>query len=246
LIVDAHSHIGRSAVSGITITIDKLIATMDKNGVDKTIVQPHPKPVGTIKEIHDLIYSQSIKYTGRIYGLASINPHEGNVFYTKEAERCIKELGFLGLKLHPSIHLSPINSKISDIVFYTAARLNVPLMIHTGLGVPFTMPSLVIPRIKEYPNLKIIMAHTGEPNFAEEALIVAREYNNIFLETSWCRPALIKRCIDELGPERVMVGSDLPENQLPELMKYSSIDITESERETALSKSALSVFEITQ
>ena len=244
MIIDAHHHAGKSAISGSDIPTEKLIAAMDRSGIDKAIVQPHPKPVMSVVRVHDYIAEQTIKYKGRILGLASINPHEGTEFYSREAERCIRELGFLGLKLHPSTHLSPINSQTSDIVFQTAQRLGVPVMIHTGVGVPFTMPCLVIPRARSFPDVRIVLAHAGNSDFGEEALIVAREFENIYLETSWNTVSWIQKFITSLGAQRVMMGSDLPTNIMPELAKYQSIDISESDRTAALSLTAAAVFGI--
>lgn len=244
MIIDAHTHAGKSAVSGSDIPTEKLIEAMDRSGIEKAIVQPHPKPVTSVILVHDYIAEQAIKYKGRIFGLASINPHEGIEFYSTEADRCITDLGFLGLKLHPSTHLSPINSQTSDIVFQTADRLRVPVMIHTGVGVPFTMPSLVIPRAQSFPDVRIILAHAGRSDFAEEALIVAREFENVYLETSWNTASWIQKFIALLGADRVMMGSDLPNNIMPELAKYQSIDVSESDRTTALSLTAAAVFGI--
>jgi len=244
VIIDAHNHTGKSAVSGTDIPIEKLLIAMDRSGIEKAIVQPHPRPVTSCIEAHDYIAEQTVRHKGRIYGLASINPHEGTQFYVKEAERCVKDLGFLGLKLHPSLQLSLINSATSDVVFQTAARLKIPVMIHTGFGVPFTMPSLVMPRARSFPDVKIVLAHAGNYDFGEEALIVAREFQNIYLETSGNTASWIQKFIASLGAHRVMMGSDNPNNMAPEIAKYRSIDVSETDRATALSRTAAAVFGI--
>ena len=92
-------------------------------------------------------------------------------------------------------------------------------MIHTGFDVPFTLPSLAIPRARQYPGLSLILAHAGESLYAEEALVAATECANITLETSWCNTGQIQGFIRTLGSGRVMMGSDLPENLPAELAK---------------------------
>jgi len=244
MIIDAHLHLGDSAISGYNVKAEDLLRAMDRAGTDSAVVQPFAKPQGPIEKINDYIAEQMVRYKNRFFGLASIDPHRGEDFYSREAERCIKELHFVGIKLHPSIHLAPINGKVSDIIFDTALRLNVPVMIHTGFGVPFTMPSLAIPRAKRYPDLKIILAHAGEYDYSEEALIVAGEYPNIYLETSWSHPSSIKRFIDTLGAGRVMLGSDLADNIIPEIAKYKSLDLSEENRRTSMSGTASELFKI--
>lgn len=248
MIIDAHTHIGKSRISDLEITEDILCGEMDRCGIDMAILQsfpfPHHYSEGSIQQFHDEIADLAQKYPGRIYGMASINPHWSAEHYRKEADRCIRDMGFVGIKLHPLAHLAPITATCSDVVFKTASDLNVPVMIHTGFGVPFTLPALAIPRARQYPDLTIILAHAGESVYAGEALVAATECSNIFLETSWSQAGGIERFIQTLGAKRVMMGSDLPNNTRSELAKYESIDISADQRKQSLGITAREVFSL--
>ena len=74
------------------------------------------------------------------------------------------------------------------IIFDTAKKLNVPVLVHTGSGIPFSVPSLVIPRAREYPKVKIIRSQSGFPIPASDAWVAARECPNVYFETSWSSP----------------------------------------------------------
>ena len=242
MIIDAHAHLGASAISGLDVTEKALLESMDRAGIEAAIVQPFPFPPVPAREVHDAIAELAGRYPGRIFGMASLTPHLPAEEYRREAERCVRELGFVGLKLHPLGHLAPILSRAADIVFETAALLEVPLMIHTGFGVPFTLPALAISRARKYPRLPIVLAHAGESLYSEEALVAAEECANITLETSWSKPGEIRRFIVELGCRRVMMGTDLPDNAQTEMAKYRSIDISEEDRRISLGATAQAVF----
>jgi predicted TIM-barrel fold metal-dependent hydrolase len=240
MIIDAHSHLGYSEIFSAEVTEELLLATMAENGIDVTVVMPAAgsDPVSTHNAIADL----AARHPGRVVGMASMTPLIGREAYEREAERCIRELGFKAIKLHPQAHaVSPV-LPVSDVVFESAARLDVPVMVHTGTGAPFALPSLLIRRARQYPELKIVLAHAGFAIYSEEAIIAAEVCENIYLEPTWCIAGDIRKMIRMLGPERVMFGGDLPSNVPVELTKYRTLDLTDEEREWCLHRTAASVF----
>ncbi|MDR3592544.1 MAG: amidohydrolase family protein [Negativicutes bacterium] len=243
-IIDAHVHLGPCRVFGWECTEQQIITSMDSNGVDASIVQPFPGAPDPVA-IHDEIARMAEKYPGRIFGLASINPHqdEGKVY--RELVRCVKELGFVGIKCHTLGHaLLPV-AKDADVLFETANELKVPMMVHNAaFGIPFTLPALLIPRAKQYPELPIIIGHSGAMVLTPEAIIIAGEYQNLYLETSWTMVPDIKWAISAVGADRVMMGSDSPENLAVEMAKYRVVDITEEERRKALGGTARRLFKL--
>jgi predicted TIM-barrel fold metal-dependent hydrolase len=88
--------------------------------------------------------------------LPSLSPHDA---YRREVERCVRELHFVGLKLHTIGHgVNPL-SEDGDLVFAIAHEFGIPAMVHTGPGIPFALPALCIPAAQKNPGLKIILAH---------------------------------------------------------------------------------------
>jgi predicted TIM-barrel fold metal-dependent hydrolase len=242
MIIDAHSHLGYSQIFSAGVTEELLLGTMADNGIDRSIVMPaagsDPGPT------HDAIAELAERHPGRIVGMASMTPLIGRDTYRREAERCIRELGFKAMKLHPQAHaVSPV-LEVSDVVFETAAELGVPVMVHTGTGAPFALPSLLIRRARQYPELKIVLAHAGFAIYSEEAIIAAEVCENIYLEPTWCIAGDIRKMIRMLGADRVMFGGDLPSNVPVELTKYRTLDLTDDEREWCLHRTAASVFDL--
>ena len=240
-IIDSHTHLGECQIYGGVVTENDLISRMDANKVGVSIVQPFP---GELKpeRCHDRIAELARQHPGRFFGMVHMNPHLGREVYGREAIRCLRDLKFVALKIHTAGHAVFPNSSIASMVAEVAQDHGVPVMIHTGSGVPFALPSLVIPLAKSFPSVTFILAHAGFAIYTIEAQIVAAECPNVILETSWCLTPDVAWLVGELGAERVMMGSDLPSNLPVELAKYSSIGISASELHECLCGTASRVF----
>jgi predicted TIM-barrel fold metal-dependent hydrolase len=72
-------------------------------------------------------------------------------------------------------------------LFELARSLGVAVCAHTGTAFHFRCLRCCCPPQK-YPDLPIVMAHAGATLLTQEAIIVASQCENIFLEMSWCPP----------------------------------------------------------
>jgi hypothetical protein len=242
-VIDAHAHLGECCVFGLVSTEEELIRRMDENGIDATVVQPYPGARNAAKT-HDRIAELCARYPGRFFGLASLSPHADRDAYRGEVERCIKDLKFVGIKLHTIGHgVNPL-SEDGDFVFATAHELGVPAMVHTGPGIPFALPSLCIPAARKYPGLNIILAHAGFAVFSAEAQVAASVCSNLYLETSWCIGEDIRWMISTIGAERVMMGADLPSNVPVEIAKYRALDLEPKVYDRVMGGTAIETFKL--
>lgn len=245
MIVDAHSHLGYDYVFEEDFTTAKLLNKMERNNIAVSIVQP-----GTVLDLesvikqHNNIADLSTKMRGRIFGIANPNPHLPFNDYYGELERCVNALGFVGVKLHPLAHAVNPSSLHGKKVFQAALDLDIPVIVHTGVGGPWALPSSLIPIAMEFPRLKIVLAHAGGAMFSNEAALAARLCPNIYLETSWLPSITIHSLCKTLGADRLMFGSDHAENAETELTKYRTIGLNEKELEWCLGNTALKVFDI--
>ena len=241
--VDTHAHLGKCCVFDLATTEQDLLRRMDESGVDATIVQPYPGAEDAARQ-HDLIADMCQRNPGRFYGLASLSPHGDHDAYRREVERCVKDLHFVGLKLHTIGHgVNPLSAD-GDFVFATGHDLGIPVMVHTGPGVPFALPALCIPAARKYPGLKIVLAHAGFAVFTAEAQVAASVCGNLYLETSWCIVEDIRWMISTIGPDRVMMGSDLPSNVPVEVAKYKALELDPQVYARVMAGNAVEVFKL--
>lgn len=241
MIIDAHEHLGDCNVYDHSVSEEGLMGALDRNGIDAALVFPFPGAVDAVA-VHNGIAALAKKYPGRIFGVVSLNPHKSKVEYDQEVKRCV-EMGFKGIKIHPFGHACPLNVRDAQKVFDAARQYNIPVIIHTGLGVPYTLPSVVMSPAQQYPDVKFVLAHSGAYIYSAEALLVAQQCPNVYLETSWCSAHRIKEFVDKIGPERVMFGSDLPVNIESELAKYRSL-ISGSDLQCCFAETATRVFDL--
>jgi predicted TIM-barrel fold metal-dependent hydrolase len=223
-IVDAHSHLGTCRVFDSDQRGPDLLAAMDRNEVHASVVQPFPGAPNAA-EVHDQIAALARDNPGRIFGMASLTPHQDQGAYRAEVERCVRELGFRAVKAHVLGHAINPRTKDARLVFETAADLDIPVMVHTGHGVPFAEPTMWVDLAREFSGVTVILGHAGAPGFTGPAIVAASVAENIVLETSWCSPHDIGRAIKAVGPDRVMFGSDLQFNHSVELAKYNAIGL---------------------
>lgn len=243
LTVDAHSHLGSCRVFDSDQRAGDLLAAMDRHGVHVSVVQPFPGAPDPAA-VHDMIGQLARDEPGRIFGMASLTPHQDAGAYRAEVERCVRELGFVGVKAHALGHAINPRSRDARLIFQTAADLGIPVMVHTGHGVPFAEPVMWLPLAREFAETTVILGHAGAPMFTGPAIVAGEVAENIVLETSWCSPHDIGRAIKSLGPERVLFGSDLHFNPGVELAKYHAIGLAEDVLRLTLGENALRVFSI--
>ena len=91
---------------------------------------------------------------------------------------------------------------------------HLPVYLHTGnfpIYRPLDSPwHSALPRLlAEFPTLTFVCGHAGW-DAPRAALKAALAHPNLYLETSWQPPRLIRRLCDKLGPERLLFGSDYP------------------------------------
>lgn len=241
MIIDSHAHLGTDLFFEMTITADDLLQPMDAYGIDAAIVLALPGARDE-RSANDDIAELASRHPGRFYGVANPNPHQDEEKFFEEASRTVQKLGFVGLKLHTQAHCCPPTAGDAAKAFRAARALGVPLIIHTGLGVPYALPSLVIPRAMEYPDVKIVLAHSGAYIYTLEAIVAAQVCPNIYLETSWCAPHRIKEMAEKIGPHRVMFGIDLPVCTGTELAKYRTNGMSDEMRDICMAETAREVF----
>ena len=242
-VIDAHTHLGACRVFDLDSSEDSLTVSMDENGIDISLVQPYPGAPRS-SEVHDRIFALSNEEPGRFFGIASINPHQDQADYFNELERCVKKLGFVGVKLHTIGHAVNPAGADGTLVFESASQLGIPVMVHTGPGIPFAAPSSLQPQLERFPNVKVIMAHAGHGIFSGEAVAMGLSYPQVYMEPSWCAFYNVAGKVEALGVNRVMFGSDLPPNIPIQVDTFKALGLSDEDEEMVMGGAAKEVFQL--
>jgi predicted TIM-barrel fold metal-dependent hydrolase len=246
LILDAHAHLGHDVVFDEDSTEEELLAWHERYHVSGAIVQPFvPRPyLEDTAAVHDRIAALGRQYPGRFFGMASINPHLRPEDYDREAVRCVRELGFVGIKLTPIAHAAHPNSADGRHVFEVATALGVPIMVHTGAGIPFADPTALEAVAADFRKVPIILAHAGTDLFFAQALSLAWRFDHVYLEPSWLGILNLRKALKTVGVSKIMFSADHAVNIPVELAKYTTLLEPGPDLERALAGTTVEVFSL--
>ncbi len=246
-IIETHQHVSEQNGTDRTFGwggnhIENIIGAMAANHVAAAILQP----LGGASDpmaVHRQIAESAQRYKGHLFGIASLNIKEhGEERTVRELETCVREFGFVGIKLHGFSHGFSPNSPLGYVYFEAANHLGVPLVGCVGAhGMPFTNPGLYADMATEFPNVKVIFAHLDYP-VAEEAVSIARRAPNVYLSSSLSIPAYLRLALEKCGPEKIMLASEDSDSISAELAKFAAINATDNELEQMLVTTPTEVF----
>ncbi len=123
-----------------------------------------------------------------------------------EYEKWKSQKGFIGIKAHPFWHRYPPKALLP--VAEKAAKDGIPLLIHVG----FDGHGNYLPLINELPELKLILAHTGFPEYADTWQLI-KNRPNVRVDLSadaYVNEKTTCRAVDILGADRCLFGTDGP------------------------------------
>ena len=242
-IFDAHCHVGEALHSGRVHRTDTMLACMDRHGIDRALAIPFPM-VRSFREAHDEIGAAVRDHPTRFVGAACMDPFIGEAEFRQEVRRCREEYGFRALKFQPQFQPVDASSQRAEFLFETALENQLTLVCHTGSGVPYALPSTFMPAARKYPELRIVLAHSGGGGLLfEDAVVAALFCPNIYLELSTLMPNHVLRVLSQVPSNRLMIGSDLPENIAVEVGKILDLEVPEEARRDMLWGTAHRVFD---
>lgn len=247
MIIDPHVHIGHDTTFESNRVEFEVMEKMNEVGVDIAIIQPAQfVTFEDYKRGHDRIYDFHLKYPKRVFGMFSMNPHFDEDLYKNEARRCINKLGFVAIKITPLTHILNANVKRARLPFEMAKELGVPIMLHQGLGMPFSLASSYYKLIKEFSDVNVILAHSGTLDNEDECIVLANEFENVYLELSVRTPNInnILRFIDQVGADRIMYASDSPDEMAHIVWVCRNLGLDDNHVEDLLWRTAYKAFNL--
>jgi uncharacterized protein len=96
-----------------------------------------------------------------------------------------------------------------DPILEVCRELGLPVLIHSGDS-PLCLPYQFEELAQAFPEVPMIMAHSGFLWLISAAVRIAARHPNLYLETSLVDTTDIEDFMLKVGPERVVMGSDTP------------------------------------
>jgi len=218
--IDAHTHMGRRATPlghGVASFLgEDLVHNLDEVGLDCAVAFPLGAPYTDYSESNKIIAEEVAKYPQRIIGFCRINPNFGPQATAKSLDHCLGTLRLKGIKPHPEIEFfDPNEEALMEPVYDAARRYGVPIIFHTGMSSK-AAPAVIAELAARYRDVPVILGHMGVSEYVKQAVAVARQHDNIYLETSvvgWM--PLLLEAFRGVGTSKLLFGSDHPYTPLP-------------------------------
>ena len=124
----------------------------------------------------------------KLIGFAGIDPTDPDQAI-EEMRHASQELGLQGLAVAPAAqNFHPMHSH-ALWVYAEAARLSLPILFHQGLyfsaecKMEYARPALLDDVAREFPDLRIVVAHLGYP-WIDETVVLIGKHANVFADIS--------------------------------------------------------------
>lgn len=219
--IDVHAHYGQSIHdnalldSFLTASADEVAARARAVNVEWTVVSPLLSLFPRGKADATVGNEEAARIVPSTPGLLQwvvVNPLDDRTY--EQAERMLRTPWCVGIKIHPEEHIYPI-AEHGRKLFEFFARHNAVVLTHSGEK--HSLPADFIPFADDHPNVKLILAHIGCSSTSQVDLqvraVAQSKRGNVFADTSSSRsifPNLIEFAVREIGPERVLFGTDTP------------------------------------
>jgi|GEM_PF-86988 uncharacterized protein len=237
LIIDSHTHVQNIPGHDWDSPPERLIPLLDQAGIHAAVIMGYGEGSRENPGLVEEMKAAARSFPGRLLPMARLLPCESAPEYLKHL---VRDEGFLGLKLHPvGYRLAPDHPLVLDLL-KMAGHLCVPTLFHCG-DEEHSYPLQIARAARLCPKSRIILGHMGGYFHVNDAILVAKENPNVYLETSAMPyPHYIRDAVRALGARRVLFGSDGP-GCLPalELEKVLLAGLDKDDLEWILGKSYL-------
>lgn len=166
-----------------------------------------------------------------------------------QARRMLQAPWCVGIKVHPEEH----DYRISDYgeeLFAFFEETGAPVMTHSGC--PNSLPADFVPFADRHPGARVLLAHLGHGGGDGDRVdlqvraVRAARHGNLWVDTSSARsvlPRLVEWAVQELGPEKVLFGSDTPLYSVAmQRARIESAEISERDKASILRDNAVEFF----
>lgn len=230
MVIDFHTHIFPEKIAAKTIeqlekradvkaatdgTLNGLLASMERCGVDMSIILPVATKPSQFESIQSFAKSVNEQYPGKLISFGGIHPDCED--YKKELD-IIHDMGFKGIKIHPDYQGVMIDDiRYMRIIEY-ASELGLIILTHAGtdIGLPDPVhcpPEKMRKVLDTIKPEKMVLAHYGGWGLWEDVYdFLAGE--NVWLDTAFIYDYITEeqffKILKKHGSGKILFATDSP------------------------------------
>ena len=216
MIIDDHVHLSRAAGANPRECTERLLHFADKHRIDRLCMslgfgREHDPTPDELRVHNDSVREALACAPDRLIGFVYLNPNH-RAASLEEIDKHVVNGPMRGIKLWVAC---PCSDPKLDPIVERAVELGLPILQHTWLKATGNLPRESTPDdmaalAARHPKAKLIFGHTGGD--WEYGIMAVRPYANVYADLAGGAPTagLTELAVAELGPERVLYGSDAP------------------------------------
>ncbi len=201
---------------------DDFVAMMDEAGLEKALIPAirmmSYQTKGMVWDIQEEEVHEVVKlFPDRLVGLCGFNPLE-KMNGVRKVERAVRELAFKGVYIHTYGFGIPLDHRLYYPLYAKCVELGITVSMQVGhsaehmpneLGRPIHLDNVAL----DFPELKLIGAHTGWP-WTEEMISLAWKHENVYLGIDAHHPKYLEPTVVHFmktrGQNKVIYGTNYP------------------------------------
>jgi predicted TIM-barrel fold metal-dependent hydrolase len=268
MLIDCHVHLNNYYTNGDETprpteeNVAILYKEMATHGIDHSVVLTSYKVnVDRPSVEHVLNVLAADPRTTVVEGLRWRGEERTDLFHMEER---IRDGVVKGIKLYPGYDKYPINDPSLETVFRLAGKYDVPVMIHCGdtfardAKVRQAHPLLVDDIAVDYPDVRFVICHLGNPWFQDTAEVLYKN-DNVYADISGLvlgdftyeferyLVGRVKELIMYMGDpgKQLMYGTDWPLVEMAPYVRFlDNLELTTDARENISWRTAARLFRI--
>lgn len=266
MIIDVHTHIGRLPNSPFAKTtfeqnLKSLLKEMKAGGVETSLVLPWFEDTDSDPSVETALKltkgMKNIKVVGTIDVLNYKKEH------LEKLEDWLKSKKIIGVKLYPGYQYFYPNQDICSPIYKLCEKYGVPVIFHAGdtliyqghAKVKYSHPLPIDDVATNFPNLKIVIAHLGNPWLIDCAELLYKN-KNVYADISGLVVSeglntpygqLMKKRIQELiiysSSRKLLYGTDWPLADMKSYIRFTkSLGLAPQDLDYVFYKNAKELF----
>lgn len=235
MILDFHTHcfpdvLAPKAIASLTATsapfgytpltdgtVAGLIASMDRAGIDRSVVCNIATNARQISRVNDFAIATA-QIQPRLIPFGSLHPQATEAEMDTELDR-LQAAGIVGIKIHPDYVRVDVNAPAFAPIFARCEARGMIVVTHAGFD-PVSPdhihcpPEGILQVLADFPHLKLVAAHTG--GFGEESKTLELLCGtSVYIDTSLSAIRVndadrIRAILRLHDPDRILFATDTP------------------------------------
>lgn len=264
MIIDCHTHVNfyeDETVEALPGTLERLQLAMRRNRVDSALILTSYKVVPGRPSSRAVV--EATRGHSNLHVIAGISWTTFDQAAADELKDLLDAGALKGLKLYPGYEpFYPADRKLAP-AYELAEAYDVPVMIHTGdtyarTGkVKFSHPINVDEAAVDFPNVKFVICHLGNPWF-RDCMEVVYKNDNVYTDMSgltlgnftdrfeaYMRQQLKEMLLWGVEPTKVLYGTDWPLATMESYLQFvDELRLPARDKELMLYQNAAALFKL--